>query len=68
LMTAILLRSVGSFFAGALAGPIATIAVALVYYDQRIRKEAFDLQWMMDSMAHPAQPLPPDAPVSIPQQ
>jgi hypothetical protein len=67
LMTAILLRSVGSFFAGALAGPIATIAVALVYYDQRIRKEAFDLQWMMDSMAHPAQPLPPDAPVSIPQ-
>jgi hypothetical protein len=66
-ITAILLRSLGSFFAGVLAGPIATIAVALVYYDQRIRKEAFDLEWMMDSMAQPVPPLPPEAPLSIPQ-
>ena len=55
-LMSILLRSLGSFFAGVLAGPIGTIAVALVYYDQRIRKEAFDLQWMMESMgqANPA--------------
>ena len=66
-ITAVLLRSLGSFFAGLLAGPIATIAVALVYYDQRIRKEAFDLQWMMDSMAQPVAPLPPEASVSVPQ-
>jgi hypothetical protein len=50
LIMAILLRSLGSFIAGALAGPIATIAIALVYYDQRVRKEAFDLQFMMESM------------------
>jgi hypothetical protein len=56
LNVAILLRSIGSFIAGALAGPIATIAVALVYYDQRVRKEAFDLQYMMDSIAQPAPP------------
>lgn len=36
-----------TFFAGALAGPIATIALSLVYFDQRVRKEAFDLQLMM---------------------
>jgi hypothetical protein len=59
LIMAILLRSLGSFIAGALAGPIATIAIALVYYDQRIRKEAFDLQFMMESIAQPiAQPAP----------
>ena len=39
------------FAAGALAAPIATIAIALLYYDERIRKEAFDLQWMMQSLA-----------------
>jgi hypothetical protein len=66
-ITAVLLRSLGSFFAGALAGPIATIAVALVYYDQRIRKEAFDLEWMMGGMAQPIPPLAPEAPISIPQ-
>ena len=66
-ITAVLLRSLGSFFAGALAGPIATIAVALVYYDQRIRKEAFDLEWMMGAMAQPVPPLAPEAPVSISQ-
>jgi hypothetical protein len=66
-ITAVLLRSLGSFFAGALAGPIATIAVALVYYDQRIRKEAFDLEWMMGAMAHLVPPLAPETPVSISQ-
>jgi len=39
------------FAAKALASPIATIAIALLYYDERIRKEAFDLQWMMQSLA-----------------
>ena len=40
----------GSFLGRTLAGPIATIAIALVYYDQRVRKEAFDLQLMMQSL------------------
>jgi hypothetical protein len=38
------------FFAGTIAGPIATIALALLYYDERVRKEAFDLQLMMEAM------------------
>ena len=66
-MTAILLRNLGSFFAGVLAGPIGTIAVALIYYDQRVRKEAFDLQWMMESMGQPVPPPPPEAPIAMPQ-
>jgi hypothetical protein len=41
------------FLAGALAGPIATIALALIYYDERVRKEAFDLQLMMESIGIP---------------
>ena len=62
---AILLRSLGSFIAGVLAGPIATIAVALVYYDQRIRKEAFDLQFMMDSMRQPLPEQVTTAPIDL---
>jgi len=44
---ATLFGGVAGFLAGALAGPIATIALSLVYFDQRVRKEAFDLQLMM---------------------
>jgi glycerophosphoryl diester phosphodiesterase family protein len=41
------------FLAGSLTGPIATIALSLVYYDERVRKEAFDLELMMASMDKP---------------
>ena len=38
------------FIASTLAGPILTIALALMYYDERVRKEAFDLQLMMEAI------------------
>lgn len=44
-----------TFLAYTFAFPISTIAVSLVYYDQRVRKEAFDLQLLMHSMAQPGQ-------------
>ena len=44
---ATLATGLAMFIAGTLAGPIATIALSLVYFDQRVRKEAFDLQLMM---------------------
>jgi hypothetical protein len=49
---------IADFLGAALAGPIATIALVLVYYDQRVRKEAFDLQLMMEAVgqASPVQP------------
>ena len=41
---------IANFLGGSIAGPITTIALVLVYYDQRVRKEAFDLQVMMESV------------------
>jgi hypothetical protein len=38
----------------AVAGPISMIVTVLLYYDTRIRKEAFDLQFMMSSLDQPA--------------
>ena len=39
-----------SFLSQCLVGPLLTIALSLVYYDQRVRKEAFDLQLMMSTL------------------
>ncbi|MGA8223895.1 MAG: hypothetical protein WB780_19760 [Candidatus Acidiferrales bacterium] len=39
---------VGSFVGEVLVGPIFTIGAAVFYYDLRVRKEAFDLQIMMN--------------------
>jgi len=33
---------------------MATIAISLVYYDNRVRKEAFDLQLMMKALGQPS--------------
>ncbi|HXN23267.1 MAG TPA: hypothetical protein VOA41_11060 [Candidatus Dormibacteraeota bacterium] len=48
----------------ALSAPLMMIAVALLYYDVRVRKEAFDLQVMiseLDGAALPAAPTTPPA-------
>lgn len=45
-----ILQAVASFIAGTLSGPISIIAFSLVYYDQRVRKEAFDLTLMMEAI------------------
>jgi hypothetical protein len=49
---------VGEFIAGVLVSPILTIATAVFYYDLRVRKEAFDLQFMMN----PTGPISPGTP------
>jgi hypothetical protein len=41
------LQSAGGFLSTCLVGPLATIAMTLIYYDVRVRKEGFDLQLMM---------------------
>ena len=40
----------GSFLSQCLAGPLMTIGLSLLYYDERVRKEAFDLQHMMTNL------------------
>jgi hypothetical protein len=64
-LAAIIIRATGSIMAGAICliggqflvgvflGPIFTLPLILVYYDQRVRKEAFDLQLMMESLSQP---------------
>jgi hypothetical protein len=47
---------VATFISQCLVGPVGTIAFSLVYYDQRVRKEAFDLQLMMNTLDAPAIP------------
>jgi hypothetical protein len=44
------LMQVGGFFSNVLVTPILTIASAIFYFDLRIRKEAFDLQLMMNPL------------------
>jgi len=41
---------VGSFLTQSLVSPLLTIALSLVYYDQRVRKEGFDLELMMSTL------------------
>ena len=60
----VVLQEIGGFFAGVIASPIYTIAIALIYYDQRVRKEAFDLQVMMEALGR--QPQPSVATYSVP--
>ena len=47
----------GNFIGSSLVAPVSTISFALFYYDLRVRKEAFDLQRMMQAIgADPAAP------------
>jgi Membrane domain of glycerophosphoryl diester phosphodiesterase len=48
LITAV--SAAGTFISTSLVGPLATIALTLIYYDQRVRKEGFDLQLMMATL------------------
>ena len=56
-ITRMILVYVAGFIAGSLTGPLATIGVSLLYYDERVRKEAFDLQLMMASLDAPVPPV-----------
>ena len=52
------LMQVGNFFATVLVSPFILIATSVFYYDLRVRKEAFDLQLMMNPGGNPASPSP----------
>jgi hypothetical protein len=56
------LLQIATFLSTTLTMPLSTIAVSLVYYNQRVRKEGFDLQFMLSSLKSLPQN-PQDAPV-----
>jgi hypothetical protein len=58
---AVILIYLASFVSGSLTSPLATIGISLLYYDERVRKEAFDLQLMMSSLDAATTPLPAPA-------
>ena len=53
----------------ALTGPLYPIAITLFYYDQRIRREGYDIEWMMQraGLVVPEPPLPESLPPADPQ-
>jgi Membrane domain of glycerophosphoryl diester phosphodiesterase len=60
-MSAQAVTAFGSFVTQSILGPIVTIAIALVYYDERVRKEAFDLEHMMQALDGASLPSSPVA-------
>jgi hypothetical protein len=44
------MQAIGIFISTSLVGALGTIALSLVYYDQRVRKEGFDLQFMIATL------------------
>ena len=43
------LQQIVAFFTNTFVGPIYATGLTLFYYDQRVRKEGFDIEWMMQS-------------------
>jgi len=60
-----MMSSVSAAVGSSITSPVFLIVLVLCYYDTRIRKEAFDLQFMMASLDRSA-PAPAPAPGSVP--
>jgi hypothetical protein len=63
-----IVRVIVDFVLQVLLAPISAIALVLFYYDQRIRKEGFDIEWMMQQagLTQPAPPLSEASNISAP--
>ncbi len=46
----LLVMNIATFLSEVLVGPVATIALSLMYYNLRVRKEAFDIQHQMATL------------------
>ena len=60
----LVLMQTGNFIGSVLITPISTIGFALFYYDLRVRKEAFDLQMMLQAIG--GAPIPPTITGGVP--
>ncbi|MFT4112808.1 hypothetical protein [Silvibacterium sp.] len=55
-----------SFITSTLIGPVGAIALCLLYIDERVRREGFDIEWMMSRIApQAADTLPPSSQENI---
>jgi hypothetical protein len=55
------IQQILGFFTNTFLGPIWAIGITLFYYDQRIRKEGYDIEWMMQAAG-----LTPPPPAELP--
>ncbi len=63
-VSGIVVGGIAGLIVGILLTPIQSIALTLLFYDLKIRKEAFDLEAMVGQLSSPASP----SPYSSPQQ
>jgi hypothetical protein len=54
-------QQIVAFFTNSFIGPMYATGLTLFYYDQRIRKEGFDIEWMMEAAGMTALPAPAPA-------
>jgi hypothetical protein len=47
---AVIVSAIGNLLSTSLVGPLLTIAFTLIYYDERVRREGFDLQLMISTL------------------
>jgi hypothetical protein len=59
-----ILQQFVSFLTNSFVGPILATGLTLFYYDQRVRKEGYDIEWMMQAagLTVPAPVVPPEYP------
>ncbi len=62
-----ILQQIVGFFTNCFIGPMYATGLTLFYYDQRVRKEGYDIEWMMEAagMTPPAIAASADVPAAI---
>jgi hypothetical protein len=59
------LQQIVGFFTNSFIGPMYATGLTLFYYDQRVRKEGFDIEWMMQAAGlTPPETAPPTEPAA----
>jgi hypothetical protein len=58
-----ILQQIVGFFTNSFIGPMYATGLTLFYYDQRVRKEGYDIEWMMEAAGMTPPPIAPSADV-----
>jgi hypothetical protein len=56
-----ILQQIVGFFTNSFIGPMYATGLTLFYYDQRVRKEGYDIEWMMETAGMGTATLPVEA-------
>lgn len=56
-----MVQQIVGFFTNSFIGPMYATGLTLFYYDQRVRKEGFDIEWMMEAAGMNTHAMPTEA-------